>query len=49
MAEVPSPLPQLHDELAPTTDAPAELPNATRAHGVESPEAARVAARSDKP
>ena len=49
MAEGPSPLPYLHDELAPTTDAPAALPVATRAHGVESPEAARVVAGSDKP
>jgi len=49
MAEGPSPLPHLHDELAPTTDAPWALPDATRVHDVETPEAARLAAGSDKP
>jgi hypothetical protein len=46
MAEGPSPLPHLHDELAPTTDVRSALPDATRAHGVESAEAATG---SDKP
>jgi hypothetical protein len=49
MAERPSPLPHLHDELAPTPEAPWALPDATSVHGVESHEAARVAARSAKP
>jgi hypothetical protein len=49
MAEGPSPLPHLHDEHALTTDARSALPDATRAHGVENSEAARVAAVSDKP
>ena len=50
MAEAPFPLSHLHhDELAPTTDARSPLPDATRAHGVDSPQPARAAAGSDKP
>jgi hypothetical protein len=41
MAEGPSPLPQIHHELASTTDAAWALPDAIRPHGVASPEAAR--------
>ena len=49
MADGSPPLPNLHDEAAPTTDAVSALPDATRADGVESPETALVAAGSAEP